>query len=38
MLVRQKKVIARMNQELASHEQIKGVLMIKEHGVLKMVC
>ncbi|EGR0928010.1 AMP-dependent synthetase [Vibrio parahaemolyticus] len=24
------KVIARMNQELASHEQIKGVLMIKE--------
>ncbi len=25
-----KKVIARMNQELASHEQIKGVLMIKE--------
>ncbi|MCC3792329.1 AMP-binding protein [Vibrio parahaemolyticus] len=25
-----RKVIARMNQELASHEQIKGVLMIKE--------
>mgnify|MGYP000557232085 CR=1 FL=1 len=25
-----KKVIERMNQELASHEQIKGVLMIKE--------
>lgn len=25
-----KKVIARMNQELESHEQIKGVLMIKE--------
>ncbi|PFG55451.1 long-subunit acyl-CoA synthetase (AMP-forming) [Vibrio sp. ES.051] len=34
-----RKVIARMNQELASHEQIKGVLMIKdpwsiENGVL----
>ncbi|MCR9607390.1 AMP-binding protein [Vibrio alginolyticus] len=25
-----RKVIAKMNQELASHEQIKGVLMIKE--------
>ncbi|HGF5256370.1 TPA: AMP-binding protein [Vibrio parahaemolyticus] len=25
-----RKVIARMNQELASHEQLKGVLMIKE--------
>ncbi|MCG6334300.1 AMP-binding protein [Vibrio alginolyticus] len=25
-----RRVIARMNQELASHEQIKGVLMIKE--------
>ncbi|EPC5308441.1 AMP-binding protein [Vibrio parahaemolyticus] len=35
-----RKVIARMNQELASHEQIKGVLMIKEpwsieNGVLR---
>lgn len=32
------RVVKRMNQELESHEHIKGVLMVKERGALKTVC